>query len=259
MNRPLEGKRILVTRPANRAGALAARIAAKGGKALRFPLIDVFPPEDWRAVDEAIARLDAFSLAVFISPNAAAFVLGRLQTRRPWPAGLAAAAVGPGTAKMLSDAGIGEVIVPRGRYDSEALLALDALQTERVAGRAVLILRGESGRELLAETLRARFAKVECVACYRRASPADGAFVVSLLRNNALDAVTLSSSEGLRNLVQLLDTDAFGRLSALPVFVPHQRIAEEASRLGLRRVALAGPTDGGLVSGMCSYRWSDHE
>jgi uroporphyrinogen-III synthase len=80
---------------------------------------------------------------------------------------------------------------------------------------------------------------------------------VSLLRNNALDAVTLSSSEGLRNLTQLLDTGAFGRLSALPVFVPHQRLAEEASRLGLRRVALAGPTDGGLVAGMCSYRWTE--
>jgi uroporphyrinogen-III synthase len=51
---------------------------------------------------------------------------------------------------MLSDAGIGKVIVPRGRYDSEALLAQDALQAERVAGCAVLILRGEGGRELLA-------------------------------------------------------------------------------------------------------------
>ncbi|MDR0441126.1 MAG: uroporphyrinogen-III synthase [Candidatus Accumulibacter sp.] len=259
MSRPLDGKRILVTRPASRAGALAARIAAKGGEAVRFPLIDIFPPESWRAVDEAFARLDAFSLVIFISPNAAAFALGRLKTRRPWPAGLAAGAIGPGTAKTLRDAGIAEVIVPRGRYDSEALLALDALQAERVAGRAVLILRGEGGRELLAETLRARGAQVECAACYRRAAPADGAFLVSLLRNNALDAVTLSSSEGLRNLMQLLDTGAFGRLSALPVFVPHQRIAEEAARLGLSRVALAGPTDGGLVAGLCSYRWSDHE
>jgi uroporphyrinogen-III synthase len=259
MNRPLEGKRILVTRPTGRAGALAARIAAAGGEAVRFPLIDIFPPEDWCAVDDAIARLDAFSLVIFISPTAAAFALGRLESRRPWPAGLAAGAVGPGTAGMLSDAGIGKVIVPRGGFDSEALLALDALQAERIAGRAVLILRGEGGRELLAETLRARFAQVECVACYRRAAPADGAFVVSRLSNNALDAVTLSSSEGLRNLVQLLDTDTFDRLSALPVFVPHRRIAEEASRLGLCRVTLAGPSDGNLVAGLCSYRWSNHE
>jgi uroporphyrinogen-III synthase len=259
MKRPLDGKRILVTRPANRAGALAARIAAKGGEAVRFPLIDIFPPESWQAVDEAIARLDAFSLVIVISPNTAAFALGRLQNRRPWPAGLAAGAVGPGTAKMLRDAGIGEVIVPRGRYDSEALLALDALRAERIAGRAALILRGEGGRELLAETLRARGARVECAACYRRAAPTDGTLLVSLLRNNALDAVTLSSSEGLRNLRQLLDTDGFARLSALPVFVPHQRVAEEASRLGLSRVALAGPGDGGLVAGMCSYRWSEQE
>jgi uroporphyrinogen-III synthase len=57
--------------------------------------------------------------------------------------------------------------------------------------------------------------------------------------------------------MQLLDTGAFGKLSALPVFVPHQRLAEEAARLGLRRVALAGPTDGGLVAGMCFYHWSE--
>jgi uroporphyrinogen-III synthase len=90
-------------------------------------------------------------------------------------------------------------------------------------------------------------------------APRDGAFVASLLRGDALDAVTLSSSEGLRNFMQLLDTGSREKLLALPVFVPHQRIAEEAARLGLRRVVLTGPADGGLVAGMCTFRWSDHE
>jgi uroporphyrinogen-III synthase len=256
---PLAGKRILVTRPAAQAASLAARIAAHDGEAIRFPLIDVAPPEDWQAVDEAAARLDGFALVVFISPNAVGYGLERLLSRKAWPRDLAAVAMGPETARRLARAGLPKVIVPRGPYDSETLLALDPLQAERVAGRAVLILRGDGGRELLAETLRARGARVECVACYRRAPPADGTPVVSLLRNNALDAISLSSSEGLRNLVQLLDTDSRERLARLPVFVPHQRIADEAARLGLCRVVLTGATDNGLVAGMCIFPWSNHE
>jgi uroporphyrinogen-III synthase len=262
MNSPrsqLQGKRILVTRPAAQAAELAAQIAAHGGEAICFPLIDIVPPEHWQALDEAIARLEAFSLVIFISPNAVSFGLGRLLSRRSWPESLTAGAVGPGSAKMLTEAGIGKVIVPHTRYDSEALLSLDSLQTERVAGRKVLILRGDGGREILAETLRARGANVECVTCYRRISPPDGTFLVSLLRNNALDAVTLSSSEGLRNLLKLLDTGSLEKLLALPVFVPHQRIADEAARSGLRRAALTGPADSGLVVGMCTYSWSNHE
>ncbi|MDR3298745.1 MAG: uroporphyrinogen-III synthase [Candidatus Accumulibacter sp.] len=259
MNRTLQGKRILVTRPAGQAVGLAAQIAARGGEAVCFPLIDIFPPESWRDVDDAIARLEAFDLVVFVSPNAVTRGLERVLSRRSWPAGLAACAVGPGTAARLSQAGIQDVIVPRGRYDSEALLALDPLRAERVAGRAALILRGDGGREILAETLRARGAQVECAACYRRAPPPDGSRVVSLLRSDALDAVTLSSSEGLRNLTQLLDTDSRARLASLPVFVPHQRIAEEAARQGLRRVVLTGSTDSGLVIGLCTYRWFNHE
>ncbi|MDR2111530.1 MAG: uroporphyrinogen-III synthase [Candidatus Accumulibacter sp.] len=259
MTRPLRGKRILVTRPAGQSGGLVARIAAQGGEAACFPLIDIAAPESWQAVDDAAARLQTFALVIFISPNAVAHGLGRLLSRRSWPEGPAAAAVGPGTATLLADAGIANVLVPRGRYDSEALLSLDPLRAERVAGRAVLILRGNGGRELLSNTLRARGANVECVGCYRRAPPPDGAFVVSLLRNNALDAVTLSSSEGLRNLMQLLDTGSREKLASLPVFVPHQRIADEAARLGLRRVVPTGPSDNGLVAGMCIYRWSDHE
>lgn len=259
MSLPLQGKRILVTRPAAQAAGLAALIASEGGDTVCFPLIDIAPADDWRPVDEAGDRLDAFSLAVFISPNAVEFGLPRLLSRRTWPSGLRAAAIGPGTVKRLADFGIDDVILPEGRFDSEALLALEALQADRVGGREVLILRGNGGRELLAETLRARGAAVDCVTCYRRSAPQEGAAVVSLLRNKALDAVTLSSSEGLRNLLELLDTGSRERLLALPVFVPHQRIAEEATRLGLRRVVLTGPADAGLVEGLCNYPWPDHE
>ena len=139
------------------------------------------------------------------------------------------------------------------------MLELPAFQPERVAGRRILILRGNGGRELLAETLRQRGAEVDCVTCYRRSAPNDGSFIVSLLRNNALDALTISSSEGLRNLLALLDTDAVERLRHLPVFVPHRRIAEAAADLGLSNVVLTGPADDGILESLCSYPWPRHE
>ena len=259
MNKPLQGRRVLVTRPAAQSAALAALIAERGGEAICFPLLDIRPADDWQPLDDAIARLDQCALAIFISPNAVEFSLPRLLARRPWPTDLQAAAIGPGTVSRLAEFGIAEAIVPQGRYDSEALLALPPLQDACVAGKLVLILRGNGGRELLAETLRARGATVECVTCYRREPPSDGSMIVSLLRNNRLDALALSSSEGLRNLLDMLDTGSRERLLALPVFVPHQRIVEEAERHGLRRVVLTGPADAGLVHGLCNFCWLDHE
>ena len=238
---------------------MEAQIAAHGGEAVCFPLIEISPIDDWSAFDAATARLDDVALVVFISPNAVDFSLPRLLAARPWPRPPQVAAIGPGTVRRLADFGISGVIVPAARFDSEALLELSPLQSAAVVGKRVLILRGNGGRELLAETLRARGAVVDCVTCYRRSAPRDAAPVVSLLRDAALGAITVSSSEGLRNLLELLDTDSLDRLRILPVFVPHPRIAEEAERLGLPCVLLTGPADAGLIEGLCNYHWPDHE
>lgn len=259
MNASLQGKRILVTRPAAQAGELAALIAEQGGEPVLFPLLDIAPAEDWQPLLSAVERLGDYAVAVFVSPNAVACSLPRILSRGPWPPGLPAAATGPGTAEKLAGFGIRDVLVPAGRYDSEALLELRPLQAECVAGRKVLILRGDGGREWLASTLRERGAAVDCVTCYRRSAPVDASRLVSLLRNNGLDAVTVSSSEALRNLQALLDTVSRERLLTLPVFVPHGRIADAAAKLGLTRVVLTRPADAGIVEGLCAYDWAWHE
>ena len=259
MNKPLQGRRILVTRPAAQAAGLGVRIAAERGHPVFFPLLEIAPADDLQPLHRAIARLEQFFLAVFVSPNAVEYSLPHILDRRPWPEGVRPAAVGPGSVACLERFGLRDALVPQERFDSEALLALDALQADRIAGKSVLLLRGNGGRELLADTLRARGASVECVTCYRRSAPADGSALVSLLRNSGLDAALVTSSESLRNLLALLDTESCGRLFDLPVFVPHARIAEEAARLGLRRAVLTRPADAGLVAGLCNYHWPDHE
>jgi uroporphyrinogen-III synthase len=254
---PLAGKTIVVTRPRAQAGPLAAAIAAQGGQPLIFPLLEIGPAADQQPLATAVARLADYSLAVFISPNAVAYALPAILARGPWPAGLQPAAVGQGTVKALAAHGIAGCVAPRERFDSEALLELPELAAGRVVGKRVVIFRGDGGRELLAETLRARGAAVDCVTCYRRSGPAgDVAPLLAAWRAGKFDALTVSSSEGLRNLVDLLDAEGRAWLQKTPVFVPHARIAENARALGLSNIILTDAADAGIVAGLRAYNWA---
>lgn len=254
---PLAGKTIVVTRPRAQAGPLAEAIAAQGGQPLIFPLLEIGPSADPQPLATAVARLADYSLAVFISPNAVAHALPTLLANGPWPAGLIPAAVGPGTVKVLAAAGIAGCIAPTERFDSEALLELPELAADRVDGRRIAIFRGDGGRELLADTLRQRGAIVDCVTCYRRTGPGDGvAPLIAAWRAGQLDALTVSSSEGLRYLVDLLDAEGRRFLEKTPLFVPHARIAENARSLGLGNIILTEAADAGLVAGLLAYNWS---
>ena len=253
---PLAGRTIVVTRPLAQAAPLAGAIAAAGGTPLVFPLLEISAALDPAPLAAALADIERYALAVFISPNAVAYSVPALLALRPWPTGLQPAAVGQGTARALAALGVEHCIVPGGRFDSEALLAMPEMQAARVAGRRVAIFRGDGGRELLAETLRQRGATVDCITCYRRSGPPDGVGpLLAAWRAGRLDALTVSSSEGLRHLHDLLDEAGRRHLQATPVFVPHARIAENAAGLGLQRVILTGPADAGIIDGLLAYNW----
>ncbi|QEL64052.1 uroporphyrinogen III synthase [Oryzomicrobium terrae] len=255
---PLAGRTVVVTRPREQAADLAAGITALGGTALVLPALEIGPVDDTRALQDAAARLGDFQLAAFVSPNAvhhAWSALGpALAARGGWPAGLLAAAVGESTATALREHGAPRVLVPADRFDSEGLLAMTELW--HVAGWQVVIFRGDGGRELLADTLRTRGATVEHVTCYTRRGPADGGRALAeALAAGRIDALTISSSEGLRHLHDLLPADLRGRLAALPTFVPHARIAETAEQLGHHAIILTPPADSGLLRGLSGYNW----
>lgn len=254
---PLAGRTIVVTRPRAQAAPLAEAIAAAGGVPLVFPLLEILPPDHPQALADGVARLPGCALAIFISPNAADHALPFILARGPWPGGVLPAAVGQGTVRALAAHGVSGCIAPSERFDSEALLALPELAGERVAGRRVMIFRGDGGRELLADTLRQRGAEVECLACYRRTGPSGG--IEPLLqrwRAGRLDALTVSSSEGLRYLAELLDGEGRDFLMRTPVFVPHARIAENARSLGLNNIILTDAADAGILAGLRAYNWS---
>jgi uroporphyrinogen-III synthase len=247
---PLAGRCIVLTRPAPQSAALAAAIRDAGGEPLVFPALAIEPVDD-AALAARIAQLDGYDGAIFISPNAAQQGLAAVRARRDWPARLATYALGPGTARALVEVGVSGVVQPDGQ-DSEALLALPALQ--HVAGQAWLIFRGVGGRELLAETLRARGARVDYAECYRRVRPdADATPLLARWSAGGVDAVVISSAETLHNLLAMLGESGAAWLRATPVFAPHEKIAAAARAAGMRQVVATAGGDEGLLAGLVNW------
>ena len=248
MTAALRGVGVVITRPARQAAGLAAEIAALGGVPLIFPAIVILPPADQAALRAVHWDIAHYDIAIFVSANAVEY---GVFDPAMWPARILTLAPGPGTAAALAAVGIGNVRVPATTMDSEGLLALPEL--ESVAGTRVVIFRGDSGRELLRSALEARGAQVTQVECYRRARPESAAGLVEAWRERRVDAVTLTSSEGLDNLWAIFGAESRGYLAATPVFVPHPRIAEHARTLGLREVIATPPADSGLIASLLEY------
>ena len=256
IEQPLAGLNIVVTRPRAQATHLAQRITQEGGRAILFPLLEINPLTDSHSLRALVSQLAYFNLAIFISPNAVHYGMQAILETGPLSTTLKIATVGQGSAKALRELGVKEVIAPQAKFDSEALLALPDLQ--QVGGWRVVIFRGEGGRELLGDTLKARGARVEYAACYQRTKPQQN--LTDLLAANP-HAITVTSSEALVYLSEMV-TENVGKMegagerngvTTLPLFVPHDRIAQAAHQLNWRDVSVTAAGDEGLMAGLMSW------
>ncbi|GHU08900.1 fused uroporphyrinogen-III synthase HemD/membrane protein HemX [Betaproteobacteria bacterium] len=254
MNTALAGHTIVVTRPAAQAEALGRAIEAHGGQVVYFPVLEIQPLPDQSAVVACAGRLDEFDLVFFVSPNAVEYGLAALTASTRWPPTLKVAAVGQGSARALAAHGFTDVIAPQSGFDTEAVLALPEFSAAQIQGRAVLILRGDGGRELLGDTLLARGARVEYLGCYHRACPATPAqALLAPCERGDIDALSLTSSEGCDNLLSIVGPAAMECLAALPVFVPHPRIAARCHAHGFTHVHVTASGDEALVHALITY------
>lgn len=244
----LTGLKIVVTRPRTQAVQLVQSITTLGGNVMLFPLLEITPAVDQAALRKQASRIAQFDLAVFISPNAVQYGMAAIRAAGDLPAALKIATVGQGSAKALQVLGVTNIITPTERFDSEGLLALPELQS--ITGWRVLIFRGDGGRALLGDTLKARGATVEYVTCYRRSKPQ---LDMAVLLDDAPDAATVTSSEALDYLWQMLDDKTKTILRDTPLFVSHQRIADLAHQQGWRQVHLTGAGDDGLLSALKAW------
>jgi len=242
---PLKGLNIVVTRPREQAVGLTQSITKLGGNPILFPLLEIAPAADASELNALKQRLSTYDLLIFISPNAVKYGMSALGTL---PSAVRVATVGQSSAQALRDLGITNVIAPTERFDSEALLALSALQS--VAGWKVAILRGNGGRELLGDTLKARGARVDYVTCYERSKPELDAD--SLLKVGP-HALNVTSSEALGNLWQSLTETDRARFASMPLFVPHARIAELARQQGWKNIVQTEAGDDGLLAALVAW------
>tara|TARA_R110001583_G_scaffold184037_2_gene343067 strand:+ start:57068 stop:57856 length:789 start_codon:yes stop_codon:yes gene_type:complete len=250
----LNGRTIVVTRPQEQAESLCRAIEQRGGTALRFPVIGIGPLADRSEIERVAGRLDTFDLAFFVSPNAVRYALDGLLVARDWPASLRVATVGKGSERALAARGFDKVIAPESGFDSESVLALPAFAPAAVRGHRILVLRGDGGRDLLGETLVARGAEVEYLSCYRRFCPdVEPDRLLEPVKRREVDGVLLSSSEGARNLADIVGAAGMVLLSDVPVFASHPRIAAQCRELGFARVIEAGAGDEGALRTIISY------
>jgi uroporphyrinogen-III synthase len=245
--------RLIITRPAAQAAGWVSALQALGQDAVALPLIHISPPDDPAALHAAWQALPSLALVMFVSANAVQHFFALAPAGLGWPAGLRAACTGPGTAAALVHAGVppAQVVQPPAdakSFDSETLWAL--LRDEDWAGRRVLVVRGEDGRDWLAETLRERGAQVGFVAAYRRHAPQPGADGMALLARAQAEAAAhlwvFSSSEAVAHLRGLAPGADWRAARAL---ASHPRIAQAVRELGFGQVLLLpGPTPAAVAA-----------
>jgi uroporphyrinogen-III synthase len=211
--RPLLGRRIVVTRPRAQAVRLVALLEGYGAEVFALPAIGIEPPEDPRPLDEALGRLDRFDWIVFTSANGVDAFRDRLErTGRDASAlaGVRLAAIGPETAAVLERAGWPVETVPS-EFRAEGLV--EALRPHLRPGAEVLLVRAAEAREVLPRELAALGARVTVAPAYRTVPlPDGGPDVRALLQARRVDVVTFTSSSTVRGFLALLPADAYRRL-----------------------------------------------
>jgi uroporphyrinogen-III synthase len=236
---------IAVTRPIDQAESLNFAIAHHGGTAISVPLLAISALDDYQSFQQQLTHIDTTDWAIFISSNAVEYAMPLLIKKfGKIPDHLKFAAIGHQTAKALALYGAHEVLVPHTRFDSETLLAVPEMQD--VATKTIAIFRGVGGRELMADTLKASGANVYFAESYRRINPQKNADLLAMQwRQNKLDAIIVTSSEAMRNLLKMSKNAEW--LRHVTLCVNHERIAEEPQQLGLKVLVAKAPGDEAML------------
>jgi uroporphyrinogen-III synthase len=252
----LGGVGVLVTRPAGRARGLIEAIEAAGGSVIVFPVLEI------ETRDSAILRGEQASLpppdiAIFVSSNSVRFGLPYIPA-----SGVRIAAIGPATRASLEAEGRTVDIYPAGGFNSEHLLQEPELLQAK--GKVIRIVRADSGRELLATTLRERGAQVDYLSAYRRLPKRHSDDELEQLERNWRDGrihyVTVMSVATLDSLWSVLPDSCRAALPGTPLVTPSERVIQTASERipGIQAILAAGPQAGDMVRAMITALEKPH-
>ena len=232
-NQDLQGRTIVITRPAGTAAALVRRVRALGGVPLLLPGLALRGADDERAAREALLAALEDELILFTSPAAVRYAAALTALRTSGTV----MAVGQGTARALRRQTIHSVLTPA-RQDSEGLLEQPALRDLR--DRPVALVGASGGRGLLREQLLARGARLREVHVYQRVAPRLNRRHLGAMQSLPPSAlVLLSSTEALHHLHEWTPPTAWRQVAATTAIVSSERLAVAAREAGFKRIVKA--------------------
>jgi uroporphyrinogen III methyltransferase/synthase len=214
-NRPLLGKRIVVTRARAQASDLIRQLSELGAECFEYPTIRIQPPEDWSPLDRTIEAIAGYDWLIFTSVNGVKYFFERLFALGKDVRALGhikTAAIGPATADRLLAFGIKSDIVPDS-YRAESVAA--AFGGLDVNGNRILLPRAREARPVLPAELTQMGAQVDEVNAYRTEAVTDNAEqLINKLETDAIDIITFTSSSTVTNFKALLPESRFKSLMA---------------------------------------------
>lgn len=255
-NKPLMGKRIVVTRAREQASDLLHLLNAAGADCLECPTIQITPPDDWEPLDLAIQRLSDYHWLVFTSVNGVGFFFKRLFELGQDVRALhhvRTACIGPATEKRLKDFGLTCDILPES-YRAESVV--EAFKHQEITGKKILLPRAKEARPILPEELSRMGAEVDEIAVYiTRIAQDNTTTLLDRLADQHIDCITFTSSSTVINFKKLIPEATFKQLLA-PVTVAciGPVTADTARELGFDVHLIADTyTIPGLVDALIDY------
>ncbi|WP_245183373.1 uroporphyrinogen-III synthase [Legionella israelensis] len=248
MNLPLQGLKVLNTRPLSAAKELSMAIKAAGGIALNCPALLIKPVKTNKL--RFIQTLHDIRIAVFISANAVHFGLKQLKERNiSWPASIEVIAIGKKTAIALRKHHIHVSCQPE-ISDSEHLIQLSILQDIR--NQSILLFKGKNGRTLIEQTLTDRGAKLTVAEVYKRGMPPYNKSKIDFIwHDNTIDIILFTSEQAMHNLFKMFGREAYQWLCDKPCLVISERLAKSATRLGIKHILISTPET--VFDTLCHY------
>ncbi len=238
---------VLVTRPAHQAKTLSDLIEQQGWQAIRFPTLEVVGLKNDK-IKQQLKRLDKYDWLIFISTNAVNFALAANNGKIDSFKRCSIAVIGNSTEKALLTNELTVDLIPKNHFNTEGLLATQAMQ-HNIKHKYCLIIRGQGGREALANSLRSRGAIVDYMEVYKRVIPImDSCYIHDMLKQQTLDVITITSGNALKNLIIMIGTELKNQLLAIPLIVISNRIRQLAEKSGFKKILVTeSPSDAAII------------
>jgi uroporphyrinogen III methyltransferase/synthase len=253
-NRPLFGKRVLVTRTAAQAGRFSRQLEAVGAEALSCPVIEIVPPPSYAELDTAIGRLPETDYLILTSANAVDAFFTRLtvcgkDVRDLY--GVTVAVVGPKTAETLQRYGLKADLVAAD-FRAEGVIA--QLRQQGVNGKLILYPHAELARDVITRELTAADAEVAAPIAYSSRIPDNGELLRKQLQEGGIDAITFTASSTVDNFIALLGEQHADLIGTIPLFSIGPLTSETMARHNLTIAAESSPsTLEALIDSMTDY------